>query len=109
MLNASRVFAKEESQLQQQSPHKNASQHEKSKRGTNYNNNMNQCIDEENYEETYKELLKYLDLEDENYHNNPKYLKLVEGLSKRREFEAVIEERKMELEDLKKRHSDLKR
>jgi len=91
MLNASRMYAKEDSQIQPQSPHKSTSQHEKSKRATNYNTNMSQYVEEENYEETYKELLKYLDLEDENYQNNPKYLKLVEGLSKRREFEAVIE------------------
>ena len=42
--------------------------------------------------------MKYLNIDTENFHEDPKYNKLVEGLNKKREFEAVIEERKIELE-----------
>ena len=52
--------------------------------------------------------MKYLNIESENYQEDPKYIRLVEGLSKKREFEAVIEERKMELEELRKKRAELK-
>jgi hypothetical protein len=64
--------------------------------------------DEENYEESFKELMKYLNIESENFQEDPKYIKLVEGLNKKKEFEAVIDERKMELDELKKRYAELK-
>lgn len=40
-------------------------------------------------------------------HDN--YLRLLEGLAKKREFEAVYVEREMELEDLRRRHTEMKR
>jgi hypothetical protein len=39
--------------------------------------------------------MKYLNIDSENFQEDPKYLKLVESLNKKREFEAVIDERKM--------------
>ena len=39
--------------------------------------------------------MKYLNIDNENFQEDPKYIKLVEGLNKKREFEAVIDERKM--------------
>jgi hypothetical protein len=71
-------------------------------------NSGNPGHEEENYEETFKELMKYLNIENENFQEDPKYIKLVEGLNKKKEFEAVIDERKMELEELKKRYTELK-
>jgi hypothetical protein len=71
-------------------------------------NSGNPGQDEENYEETFKELMKYLNIESKNFQEDPKYIKLVEGLNKKREFEAVIDERKMELDELKKRYAELK-
>lgn len=35
--------------------------------------------------------MEYLDIENENYREDPKYVKLMEGLHKKREFERVIE------------------
>ena len=52
--------------------------------------------------------MKYLNIDNENFQEDPKYIKLVEGLNKKREFEAVIDERKMQLEELKKRQAELK-
>ena len=45
----------------------------------------------------YRQIMKYLNL-DEDYKNDPKYIKLVQGLTKKRQFQAVVDERKMELQ-----------
>lgn len=52
--------------------------------------------------------MKYLNIENENFQEDPKYIKLLERLNKKKQFEVVIEEKKIKLEDLKKRHAELK-
>lgn len=53
--------------------------------------------------------MEHLDLNEENYKSNPKYQKLLDGLAKKKELSAIIQERKMELEDLEKHLSEEKR
>lgn len=50
-----------------------------------------------------------MDLEDDNYVNDPQYRKLIDGLEKKREFQTVINERKMQLEELQKKYEEEKR
>ena len=47
-------------------------------------NKKNNTEEEDDYESMYYELLNVLDLENENYKEDPKYIKLLEGLSKKR-------------------------
>ena len=50
-----------------------------------------------------------MDLENDDYVNDPQFIKLIDGLDKKREFEAVIDERKMQLEELQKKYEEQKR
>jgi hypothetical protein len=40
--------------------------------------------EEDNYEEMFKEIKAYVNIEDENYRDDPKYIRLLEALSKKR-------------------------
>ena len=53
--------------------------------------------------------MEHLDLKDDNYQNDPKYRSLLDGLSKKKELEATIQERNMELEELNKQLLEEKR
>lgn len=53
--------------------------------------------------------MEHLDLKDDNYQNDPKYHSLLDGLSKKKELEAIIQERNMELEELNKQLLEEKR
>ena len=53
--------------------------------------------------------MEHLDLKDDNYQNDPKYRSLLDGLSKKKELEAIIQERNMELEELDKQLLEEKR
>ena len=64
---------------------------------------------EDQYLQAYNHLSKYLDLENDDYVNDPQFIKLIDGLDKKREFEAVIDERKMQLEELQKKYEEQKR
>ena len=65
--------------------------------------------EEDQYLEAYKQLEKYIDLESDNYAKDPAFQKLLDGLAKKREFETVLEERKMQLEELQKKYEEQKR
>lgn len=56
-----------------------------------------QLHEEDNLEEIYQEILKHVNIEDENYRADPVYQRFLDGLAKKREFESVLEERRMEL------------
>jgi hypothetical protein len=51
--------------------------------------------EEENYEKIYNQIREHLDIERDDYKNDPKYQKLLEGLQKKKELESIIEQRKM--------------
>ena len=53
--------------------------------------------------------MEHLDLNEENYKSDPKYVKLLDGLNKKKELEVIIEERKVELEELEKKYQEEKR
>ena len=40
---------------------------------------------------------------------DPKFIQLIDGLEKKREYEAVINERRMQLEELQKKYEEQKR
>ena len=42
--------------------------------------------EEENYEQTYNQIMKYLDISGEDYRSDPRYIKLLEGLQKKKEL-----------------------
>ena len=65
--------------------------------------------DEENYQDIFNQIMEHLDLNEENYKNDPKYIKLLDGLNKKKELEVIIEERKVELEELEKKYQEEKR
>jgi hypothetical protein len=65
--------------------------------------------EEDQYLEAYKQLAKYITLDDEQYLTDPKFLKLIDGLDRKREYETVINERKMQLEELQKKYEEQKR
>ncbi len=92
---------KELHQLHQQSLHSNHdSLHEKPKKNHN---------DDDQFLDAYAVLQKHIRLEDNAYANDPNYLRLLDGLAKKREFEAVLQERKMHLDDLQKKYEEQKR
>lgn len=47
--------------------------------------------EEENYEQIFDKIMDHLDLNEENYQNDPKYLNLLEGLNKKKELQAIIQ------------------
>ena len=51
--------------------------------------------DEENYQDIFNQIMEHLDLNEENYKHDPKYIKLLDGLNKKKELEVIIEERKV--------------
>lgn len=53
--------------------------------------------------------MEHLDLNEENYKHDQKYIDLLDGLNKKKELEVIIEERKMELEELEKKYMEEKR
>ena len=65
--------------------------------------------DEENYHEIFNQIMEHLDLSEENYKDDPKYIELLDGLNKKKELEVIIEERKVELEELEKKYKEEKR
>lgn len=88
---------KELQELHHNSLHSNHdSLHEKPKK--NYHS------EEDQYLEAYRQLQKHVALEDEAYLNDPAYQRLLDGLAKKREFEAVLEERRLQLDELQRKY-----
>ena len=50
-----------------------------------------------------------MNLENEQYLKDPKFIELIDGLERKREYETVINERKMQLEELQKKYEEQKR
>ena len=50
-----------------------------------------------------------MNLENEDYVNDPKFISLIDGLDKKREYETVINERRMQLQELQKKYDEQKR
>ena len=42
--------------------------------------------DEENYQDIFNQIMEHLDLNEENYKNDPKYISLLDGLNKKKDF-----------------------
>lgn len=53
--------------------------------------------------------MQHLDISGDTYKSDPKYIKLLEGLQKKRELESIIEQRKMEIQELEKKYSNERR
>lgn len=53
--------------------------------------------------------MEHLDISSQNYQSDPKYVNLLEGLQKKRELQSIIEQRKMEIEELEKKYSNERR
>lgn len=70
------------------------------------NDRTKKAVEAETYEQLYRELSELLPLADEQYKTDPKYLWFVEQMNKKREFEAIIEERKLRLEQLQKKYQE---
>lgn len=53
----------------------------------------------------YNQIMEHLGIDSENYKEDPRYIKLLEGLQKKKELESIIEQRKMEIEELEKKYN----
>ena len=42
--------------------------------------------DEENYQDIFNQIMEHLDLNEENYKHDPKYIALLDGLNKKKEL-----------------------
>ena len=47
--------------------------------------------DEENYQDIFNQIMEHLDLNEENYKHDQKYIDLLDGLNKKKELEVIIE------------------
>lgn len=50
--------------------------------------------EEENYSKMYRLIKEHFDIDDDTFRQDPKYINLLEGLEKKKELEAILEQRK---------------